>query len=237
MGWSCAAAAKDRSSRLGDGSRARSGSLADVGSWNAACGPQMLGSPRQGALTRIADRPHGGQPASPMAASWTRAPALTPSKVRLPAMLVAACLFPPLQALADEPPRMPIPKALIGDWAGERVACAAPPNRLHLFRAGRTRHPQIYEGEAGYSCVVLNVRGRAPNYRLHLRCRAFGTSVDRRPRPVNQAAKLSGDGVRMEISMWDWRDGTPLRNEHLHRCRGVDVEQGRSRRPPGKDAS
>ena len=144
--------------------------------------------------------------------------------------LAAIAVLPPGVARADPPPRMPIPRSMIGVWAGERMACTAPIVQLHVFRRQATRHPRVFDDEEGHACVVVNVRGSAPAYRVRLRCRAFGPQASRRERPALQTAVLAEGGMRMHITMWDTSDGGPLREDHLYRCPGRDPM---SRRPRG----
>lgn len=145
--------------------------------------------------------------------------------------ILAALVLQASPVRADPPPRMTIPKTLIGVWAGERTACTAPRSKLHLFRQDRTFHPRIFDDVVAHACTVVNVRGHAPNYRIRLHCRALGQSEKRGERPTMQTALLSDAGMRLEINMFDTSNGDPLRKEHLYRCSGADVFQ---RRPPPK---
>jgi hypothetical protein len=146
------------------------------------------------------------------------------------AALASGCAMQAAPALAEPPPRMPIPRALIGAWAGEGIGCPAPKNHLHLFRRERTLHPRIFDGEVGHACRVLNVRGHAPSYRLRLLCRPFGSSSVHSERPVMQVARLSKAGMRLDIEMFATNDGEPLRKERLCRCSGTDPSHRRPHR-------
>lgn len=152
-----------------------------------------------------------------------------PLRYALPVMVALVTLHT-ATVRADAPPMMLTPAGLIGVWAGERMSCAAPRSRLHVFRRERTFHPRIFDDVPAHACKVLSVRGRTPEYRLHLRCRAFGRRGSHRERPVLQTAQLSEGGMRLEIGMIDTSDGSPLRKEHLYRCSRADAQSRIPRR-------
>lgn len=152
------------------------------------------------------------------------------SRAVFPPVAVSAALLQISSALADPPPRMMAPHALIGVWAGERMICRTSSKRLHVYRRERIFHPVIFENEIGYACQVLNVRGRKPSYRLHLQCASFGKGRETGRHPAIQTAQLQEAGRRMRIAMWDARTGDPLRQDHLYRCRDIDTPHRRPRR-------
>lgn len=138
--------------------------------------------------------------------------------LNLPALVSAFVLFA-APAMADPPPQMGIPRAVVGVWVGERMHCQAPRHLMHTYGRTQTYHPSIFDDEPGYRCSVVNVRGHQPNYRVRLQCVSFGKEVERRRRPVMQTIELQEAGQRMQIRMWDTSNGDPLREEHLFRCR------------------
>ncbi|MCA0405246.1 MAG: hypothetical protein LCH39_03740 [Proteobacteria bacterium] len=107
-----------------------------------------------------------------------------------------------------------------GIWAGERMLCDGPRNRLHVYGLKRIRHPALYEGDAGYACEVLRIMGRPPVWRLQLNCITFGKG--QKPRRFNAIQTLRmRDGHQWMAVTMKAKHGGGIWSDDFLRCRSL----------------
>lgn len=87
----------------------------------------------------------------------------------------------------------------LGVWAGERMPCAAPNQRLHVYCRTSVSHPVIFQDMPGYACRVLETRGRSPDWTLRLSCTLTGPGQKTKWVPAVQKLHLSEDGNRLQM--------------------------------------
>ena len=107
-----------------------------------------------------------------------------------------------------------------GIWAGERMLCDAPRNRLHIYGPKRIRHPALYEGDAEYSCRVVRTMGRQPVWRLQLNCTTFGKDQEPRRFDAIQTLRMLDGYRRLAVTMKAKHSGVIWSDEFL-RCRSL----------------
>lgn len=107
-----------------------------------------------------------------------------------------------------------------GIWAGERMLCDAPRNRLHVYGLKRIRHPALYEGDAGYACRVVRIMGRKPVWRLQLNCTTFRKDRKQNRLEAIQTLRMPDGHRRLAVTMKTKHGGVVWSDEFL-RCRSL----------------
>lgn len=137
---------------------------------------------------------------------------------RLQVILLAMGVILPMPLLADGDAQ--VRRTYSGVWAGKRMPCTAPDDRLHVYSKSRTSHPAVFDDYPGYACAVQSMSGRWPQWTLRLICRSHQINQPPVMLRTTQTLTLTDGGRWLRMKMVSDR-GDELWSDDMIWCRSL----------------